>query len=103
MNEQEIKDFMDTLTYESAVYEAYASNFHLDLSEIADWYTDCDEAYYGDFDCEADFAMQVIEDSGIDTDSLPDLIKWHIDYDGVARDLLIDDFWGTNEYYFSNH
>ena len=94
---------MDTLTHDSAVYEAWADNFHLDLSEIEDWHIECDEAYYGEFDSEADFASQVIEDSGIDTDSLPDLIKWHIDYDGVARDLLIDDFWGVGTHYFSSH
>ncbi len=47
-----------------------------------------EEGYCGEFDRLDDYAEQLVEDCyGNEIAKLPDFIKYHIDYEGIARDL----------------
>ncbi len=45
------------------------------------------EGYRGAYTSLADYAQQLIEDCYSELDSLPDFIRYHIDYEGIARDM----------------
>lgn len=47
-----------------------------------------DEAYRGAFDSLADYASDLIDDCYCDVlKGLPDFMRYHIDYDGIGRDM----------------
>lgn len=47
-----------------------------------------ENGYHGAFDNLADYVEQLVDDCYSDTlNSLPDFIRYHIDYNGIARDL----------------
>ena len=47
-----------------------------------------EECYHGEHDSEEDFAMTLAED----TMTIPDYLSYYIDYEKMARDLFINDF-----------
>lgn len=49
---------------------------------------DARDAYCGKYDSEEDFAAEWFEEIG-DLKSVPDFLRYHIDWEGVARDLSI--------------
>ena len=51
-----------------------------------------EEAYQGEWDSEEEFTMNLIEET-TDLTDIPDFIRHHIDWEGVAQDLFIDDYW----------
>ena len=56
------------------------------------------EKYYGVWDSEQDFAENLIEEIyGSDIEALPELIKYHIDYHGITRDLFMTNYNFINE------
>ena len=47
-----------------------------------------EEGYCGEFDKLEDYAHEFVEDCyGDAIEKLPDFIKYHIDYEGIARDM----------------
>jgi antirestriction protein len=50
-----------------------------------------EEGYRGEFDSLADYAQELIEDCYSDAlKDLPDFIRYHIDYDGIAHDMELN-------------
>ncbi len=47
-----------------------------------------DDCYHGEFNSEEDFAISLAED----TMTIPDHLSYYIDYEKMARDLFINDF-----------
>ncbi|TWT44351.1 Antirestriction protein (ArdA) [Phycisphaerae bacterium RAS1] len=63
-----------------------------DASNVEEARRYMEEAYRGAFDSLADYAADLIEDCYADIlKSLPDFIRYHIDYDGIGRDLELGD------------
>lgn len=59
-----------------------------DTSNVEEARRCMEDAYRGAFDSLADYAGDFIEDCYSDLlKSLPDFIRYHIDYDGIGRDL----------------
>ena len=47
-----------------------------------------EEAYCGEYDSLTDYAEQYIDDCYADSlKGLPEFIRYHIDYEGIARDM----------------
>ncbi len=47
-----------------------------------------EEGYQGEFDSLTDYAQELVEECYSDVlKELPDFIRYHIDYDGIARDM----------------
>jgi antirestriction protein len=61
-----------------------------------------DECYHGEYDSEEDFAISLPED----TMTIPEYLSYYIDYEKMARDLFISDYFliGINHktHVFSN-
>jgi antirestriction protein len=50
-----------------------------------------EEGYRGEYDSLADYAQELIEECYSDTlKDLPDFIRYHIDYDGIAHDMELN-------------
>jgi antirestriction protein len=47
-----------------------------------------DECYHGEYDSEEDFAISLAED----TMTIPEYLSYYIDYEKMARDLFINDY-----------
>lgn len=59
-----------------------------DVSNVDEARRYMEEAYRGAFDDLAHYAADLVEDCYADVlKSLPDFIRYHIDYDGIGRDL----------------
>jgi antirestriction protein len=50
-----------------------------------------EESYAGEWDTEEEFAENLFEDTG-DLEKVPEFLRYHIDWEGVARDLFMDDY-----------
>lgn len=71
---------------------AFMSNENgLDVDDAIAKLEDC---YQGEAKSEEDFAEDLAEDMG-DLANVPDFIKSHIDWEGVARDLFCGDFYSV--------
>lgn len=70
-----------------AVFAELLSHFG-GLSGLEEAKRSMDDGYRGAFDNLADYAQESIEDCFSDVlKDLPDFIRYHIDYDGIARDM----------------
>lgn len=75
-------------SHDGAFEVAYAN-----FSDIGEAVKACEEAYQGTFRSMEDFAEDLLENIG-DLQNLPDLVRHHIDFEGVARDLEMGgDYW----------
>jgi antirestriction protein len=58
------------------------------FAEVVAYSSDVEEGYCGEFDRIEDYAEQLIEDCyGNDIEKLPPFIRYHVDYEGIARDM----------------
>ena len=64
-----------------------------DCQELVDSFRD---EYYGEYDCEENFAYQLVEDCY----NLPEFAKTYFDYGKFARDLFCCDFWFDDKFVF---
>lgn len=90
-------------------YIEFLNNTHLD-PEIVEAAMECDiplehveDAYVGSWSSDSDFAYDMAEQLGYIGEverALPAWITCHIDWDGVARDLMVDHT-ASNGHYFS--
>jgi antirestriction protein len=50
-----------------------------------------DEGYCGDFDSLEDYAREFVEECyGAEIEKLPEFIRYHIDFEGIARDMELN-------------
>lgn len=61
-----------------------------------------EDAYSGQYDNAEEFAQEVWENYG-DLNGLPDHVVGYIDWQAVARDLMIGDYVEHNGHYFNNN
>lgn len=85
----------------------YSNDTGRDIDSLAD---DFQEAYRGQHNSVKDYAGDLMDDCyGDIMNSLPDVLRFNIDYDGIARDLeLGGDIWSAedsdgNLHIFDNH
>lgn len=57
--------------------------------------------YVGDYDSEKDFAEQMVDEGMFG--EIPEGIAFYIDYEAVARDLFIGDYWYSNGHVFRRY
>lgn len=82
------------------LYVAWANLSGDDIGELYTWVDAADEAYYGSYSSNAEFA----EDVANSTEGISD--DWpynHIDWDAAADDLLSGDYSEEDGYYFRNN
>lgn len=60
---------------------------------------DYSEHYYGQFDSDEDLAAYLLEESG-ELESLPERLRYYFDCRAYARDLMINEFFAVDGYYF---
>lgn len=81
---------------------AYIDDIGLsDADTIHDVIERAQDACYGRFDSDLDFAYEYIDDTGM-LANVPDNIRCYFNYGAFARDLMMD-FFESNGYYFSNY
>ena len=89
-----IFDFIELSDEDQSIglaYNQYINSYLNNMDEIL-------EKYYGVWDSEQDFAENLIEEIyGSDIEALPELIRYHIDYHGITRDLFMTDYNFINE------
>lgn len=81
---------------------------HLDDAVISAYFDNCgvsslddvEEAYWGQFDSDDDFATEFLSSTG-DIESIPEHLRYYFDYSAFARDLMFD-YFESNGYYFRN-
>lgn len=98
--QEELEAHCDEVGIPVRAYEVWADNFHLDLEAWQEFTDELQEAYAGDFDCETDFAQELADNTGLIPESMPD---YWVDWEAIARDLLISDYWASDRYYFRNY
>jgi antirestriction protein len=59
-----------------------------------------DDNYTGEYKSDSDYAEEYLESTGALND-LPDIVKYHIDYKSLARDLMMDMIEIDGHYYYS--
>lgn len=79
-------------------YDDYERDIVLAYSEELDDLDNAIDNYIGKYDSDADFARIYMEDM-IGMGSLPDIIRPHIDWDSLSKDLMMDCI-EVNGYYF---
>ncbi|MBG6242961.1 MAG: hypothetical protein EKE20_14585 [Candidatus Symbiopectobacterium sp. Dall1.0] len=84
---------LEILTKTGMDYEEFNAGLYLDIPP-----ENIQEAYYGRFRSDTDFAEEVLENCG---EELSDFVISYFDYEKFARDLLIGDYQEHNGYYFS--
>lgn len=84
---------------DSGIDEEIACAF---LSVCDYWSTSrCRDSYYGFFESINDFAEQYIENSGL-LSGISDLMKSYFDFERYGEELLAQEFFEVNGYYFNN-
>ena len=93
-SEAEVEDY----EYEAmeAYYEEAGGDYYEEWSEFETAFRD---AYAGEYDDLTEYAAEIVEQT-IDLDKLPQIIRYHIDYGGIARDLSYEGYRCYNGYVF---
>lgn len=83
---------------EQEAFMAWCNNgsYDLDTEDCQDLLDSFRDEYYGEYDCEEDFAYQLVEDCY----NLPKFAKTYFDYGKFARDLFCCDFWFDDRFVF---
>lgn len=55
---------------------------------------DFDEAYFGEWLTEQEFAENLVDECGLLAD-MPENLRYYFDYEAFARDLFINDYWSA--------
>jgi len=72
------------------------SNQNIDSEDISGLFSQFEDEYRGAYECEEDFAYQMVEDCY----NLPEFAKTYFDYEKFARDLFCCDFWFDDGFVF---
>ncbi len=81
---QAIQELLDTPDGEA--FAAFWNAQMIDPEEAADLFRD---AYIGEYETVAHYACEVVSQC-CDIDNLPRILRYHIDYDGIARDMQLE-------------
>lgn len=81
-------------------YAGYADNLGEDLLKVEDWATDAEDAYAGEFYNDEEFAESLLEEIE-DMNSLPDIFRNNLDWEGIAVEIM-QDYFEINGHYFRN-
>ena len=81
-------------------YAGYAENLILDLLEVEDWASEAEENYSGEFYNDEEFAESLLEETE-NLDSLPTIIRYNLDWSGIANDIM-NDYFEVGGHYFRN-
>ena len=106
---QDIEDIPNGMVEESSVDPMLWDLLNEDNREIIEAFMDCgydleyamenwEEAYVWEWDSDGDFAKNLCEEMG-DLRDIPSHISSHIDWEGVARDIMYD-YHSSNGHYF---
>lgn len=89
-------------TYEGALmaWVDNAPTYYL-WENWADWLSDFEDAYQGEWASEQEFADQLADDTI--TADLPEVAQIYFDYQKFARDLFLGDYWASNGYIFRSN
>lgn len=94
-----------TELYDTDAFEVFVDNFGVDLND-ADDVTRAVEAFESAYIGEKtpeEYAEDYVDESGM-IDDVPELIKYHIDYEGIARDMVLGgDITDVNGYLFHSN
>lgn len=90
----------DNGTLELEAYEGYADNLSLDLLEVEDWSSEAEDNYSGEFYNDEEFAESLLEETE-NLDSLPTIIRYNLDWSGIASDIM-NDYFEVSGHYFRN-
>ena len=98
-------DVLDMEPHELEIIDAYMAVFgnynKLPLTELLQ---KANEHYLGYWPAAEDMAFDLMNETNSEQiEALPNLIKYHIDYKGIARDLLLDGISEANGHYFHDH
>lgn len=97
--DSQVWDLFDMDSSDLDMVIAYTSNVGVNGS-FEDMLSEAQDCYQGQYDSDADFAQETLQDCGY-LEDLPSFIECHIDWDGVARDLMMD-YFEVNGHYFRN-
>jgi antirestriction protein len=94
----ELWDFMEFMESTNLAEEAVLGGFEygIPLDKLND-------AYMGEWESDADFAHYLMHDSGSVPEDLPAFITCHIDWAGVARDLMTEYVEVSGHYFSTNY
>jgi antirestriction protein len=93
---------------EWAAFKEEQSEYRLEEDLISAYFDNCgptplesvEDAFWGEFDTDEDFARDYLEASGM-LAGLPEHLAYYFDYEKYARDLMMDCF-SSNGFYFRN-
>ncbi|EIN0623277.1 TPA: antirestriction protein ArdA [Escherichia coli] len=77
-------------------YALFVENFH--DTDVENFY----ESYSGTADSEADYAEQLLDDTG-ELNAIPKNLRYYFDYEKFARDLFINDYTFIDGHVFRNY
>lgn len=91
-------DIIQLDSHDFDMLKAYVKATGERLEDVERQLEEAQERFAGEFENDEDFAYQTLESLG-NLDNLPPFISCHIDWSGVARDLMMD-YYSANGYYF---
>lgn len=92
-----LSKMLDDDKREPEAIRAYVDYMGAGIAEIDDEFRDgFDDRFSGRWDCEADFAEDLLTDCGM-LDEVPEWARGYIDYERFARDLFMTDYYRDYE------
>ena len=96
------EDDFDNIQEYSELCDKYSREAVDDYMEFHDELDDFEEAYYGEWDSEEDFARHIVDECYDLERSMGDLARY-FDYEAFGRDLFMCDYnMGANNHVFRN-
>ena len=94
---ESIKEYFELCErYDRDAVDAYANIFGCND------FDNFDDKYVGHWDSEEDFAEHIVWEC-YDLRNVPELVKYHIDYEAIARELFMCDYNYEDGYVFNNY
>jgi antirestriction protein len=96
----EVRDALDRSNLDEEVFDAYINATSNEVT--AEAVEECEEQYCGQYDDPTDFAEEMISEC-YDMRDIPEIIRYHIDWSGVWRDMSYDGYFYENGYIFDTN
>jgi antirestriction protein len=93
----EVKDALDRSNLDEEVFDAYINATSDKVT--AEAVEKCEEQYCGKYDDPADFAEEMMSEC-CDMREIPEAIRYHIDWNGIWRDMSYEGYHYENGYIF---
>lgn len=98
------KAIFDIISLDSSDYAlllAYTNATGEDITDVADQLSRAQDYVVGEYEDDEAFAYEMVSDS-YNLDDMPGFLTCHINWSGVARDLMMD-YVSADGYYFRSH